>query len=230
MISMAESIANLALEMGAVQLQPNNPFTWASGYRMPIYNDNRTFLQSPHARKLIASGFEAKLHELGYYPRVLAGTATAGIPHATTFADLLGLPLTYIRSGSKDHGMGNKIEGLPGGSGYNGAKVLIIEDLISTGGSSIAAVDAARSAGGDVEYCFSIFTYGFAKAYDAFAALDPLCTPVSLLDYPTLIRVALERGYITQEQKDILDPWQNNPFEWGEKNGFPKHSFAKEER
>ncbi len=222
MSSFAQSIAELALEMGAVRLRPENPFTWASGYRMPIYNDNRTFLQSPEARKLIASGFEAKLHELGYYPKVLAGTATAGIPHATTLGDLLNLPLTYIRGGNKSHGLENKIEGLGDGKGYNGEKVLIIEDLISTGGSSIAAVEAARQAGGDVEYCFSIFTYGFQKAFDAFAGLNPTCKPVSLLDYPFLISVALEKGYITAEQKAILDPWQNDPFGWGIANGFPK--------
>lgn len=222
MSSFAKSIAELALDMGAVRLRPEDPFTWASGYRMPIYNDNRTFLQNPEARKLIASGFEAKLHELGYYPKVLAGTATAGIPHATTLADMLQLPLTYIRSGNKDHGMGNKIEGLQAGKGYNNAKVLIIEDLISTGGSSIAAVEAAREAGGNVEYCFSIFTYGFQKAYNAFKGLSPQCTPVSLLDYPTLIAVAQEKGYITREQKKILDPWQSNPFEWGASQGFPK--------
>ncbi len=222
MSSIANAIAELALEMGAVRLQPDNPFTWASGYRMPIYNDNRTFLQSPEARKLIASGFESKLHELGYYPKVLAGTATAGIPHATTLADMLRLPLTYIRSGNKDHGMGNKIEGLRAGEGYDGVKVLVIEDLISTGGSSIAAIRTARDAGGDVEYCFSIFTYGFQKATDAFLQMDPVCTPVSLLDYPTLIEVALKKEYITSEQKKILDPWQSDPFQWGARHGFPK--------
>ncbi len=220
--SYSKRLAETALEMGAVRLSPASPFCWASGYYMPIYNDNRTLLASAEARGLIASAFEEILTSLSFDPDNIAGTSTAGIPHATTLADRLNKSLSYVRSSSKDHGLKNQIEGLGREKGYNGKKVLLIEDLISTGGSSIAAVKAIQEAGGLVPYCLAIFSYGFDASREAFAALDPKCEYKTILDYNFVIKTALDMNYIKKEDESVLLEWSTSPFEWGERHGFKR--------
>ncbi len=215
-------LVDIALELGAIKLQVNNPFTWASGFRMPIYNDNRKFLADAKARALIATAFEQIATALDFNPDNIAGTATAGIPHATTLADKMGKSLTYVRSTSKDHGMNQKIEGLGSSGSYEGAKVLLIEDLISTGGSSIKAVKAIVDADGLCPYTLAIFTYGLDASLDAFNSLDPACEAITILDYDTMVKRALRIKYINEEDADALREWREAPFEWGINRGFDK--------
>lgn len=220
--SYSYDIARCALEMGAIRLSPEKPFCWASGYYMPIYNDNRTLLGDWRARELVAKAFEEILSKLGYDPDNIAGTSTAGIPHATTLADRLKKPVSYIRSSSKDHGLQNQIEGLGRANGYEGKNVVLIEDLISTGMSSIKAVKAIQEANGKVPYCLAIFSYGTDQGKEAFASLDPACKPVTILDYNYVIPIAKEIGYIKPEQEAMLLEWSASPFTWGEKHGWKK--------
>lgn len=220
--SYSYDIARCALEMGAIRLSPEKPFCWASGYYMPIYNDNRTLLGDWRARELVAKAFEEILSKLGYDPDNIAGTSTAGIPHATTLADRLKKPVSYIRSSSKDHGLQNQIEGLGRAKGYEGKNVVLIEDLISTGMSSIKAVKAIQEASGKVPYCLAIFSYGTDQGKEAFASLNPACKPVTILDYNYVIPIAKEIGYIKPEQEAMLLEWSASPFTWGEKHGWKK--------
>ena len=220
-------LAKAALELGAIKLSPDNPFTWASGYRMPIYNDNRQFLAKASYRALICDAFTDMVYALSLEDvENIAGTATAGIPHATSLADRLNKPLSYVRSASKDHGMGHQIEGLGSSGSYEGKSVLLIEDLISTGSSSIKAVEAIREAKGICNTCLAIFTYGFKKAEDSFSALSPKCQMHTILSYPVMIKTAEETGYITKEQAKSLSEWREDPFEWGEKRGFKREVRA----
>lgn len=220
--TVGSQLAEKALSMGAIRLDTENPFQWASGYRMPIYNDNRQLLRDADVRSLIARGFVQLIDVLGCLPESVAGTATAGIPHATTLADMMGLPLTYVRSSSKGHGLKNRIEGLGPDGDYEGKSVILIEDLISTGGSSIQAVKAITAANGKVPYCLAIFTYGLQAALENFAALDPVCTPVTILTYDIMIEAATASGYIDEHSAALLRTWRLDPFGWGEANGFPK--------
>lgn len=233
----AKTLAGISLTIGAIKLNPEQPFQWASGYFMPIYNDNRLLLRQPTHRKTVSEYFDSILRFYDIRPDVVAGTATAGIPHATTLADRLHLPLIYIRDKPKAHGLRNQIEGIPDDQTLEGKTVLVIEDLVSTGGSSAKAVQAVRDAKGTVEYCLSIFNYGFDEAREMFEGkreyetgencpgkkLAP-CGLQSILDYNTLISVALEMGKINQEQLKILREWRNEPFFWGMRHGFIKKS------
>ena len=214
-------IASKAFHLEAIKLSPNDPFQWASGYRMPIYNDNRRLLSDPEARALVAEGFAARIEALGIPFDSIAGTATAGIPHATTLADRLGKPLCYVRSGGKDHGLKNLIEGLGSDGSFHGDRVLLIEDLISTGGSSVKAVQSIRHAEGLVGYCLAIFTYGMQASVHAFGALDPPCLPIALLDYDAMVATALATGYVDGNGARLLGQWRIDPFGWGSANGFP---------
>jgi orotate phosphoribosyltransferase len=213
-------LAREALRLGAIRLKPEDPFTWASGYRMPIYNDNRQLLAVPKARALVRDAFAEMLKVLDFDPDNISGTATAGIPHATSLADLLEKPLSYVRSAGKDHGLHQQIEGLGKSGSYEGAKVALIEDLISTGGSSINAVKAIVEAGGNCPYCLAIFTYGFSAASEAFAALKPSCISYTILTYERMVATALDSGYVDQAGAALLSTWRTDPFGWGEKNGF----------
>jgi orotate phosphoribosyltransferase len=229
-------IAKKALEIKAIKLRPEDPFTWASGFRMPIYNDNRMFLFYPQCREVITSGFETLLGEeaiqWGIKGPVIAGTSTAGIPHATALANNLNLPLIYVRDKPKDHGLRNQIEGIDAESDLQSRKVVLIEDLISTGGSSAKAVQGIRDANGECNYCFSIFNYGLDKAQEMFLGKEPYdkegnklqtpCKVRSLLTYDTLLEVAKEVGYIDGPKAKMLAEWREDPFGWGEKHGFPK--------
>ena len=218
----SRSIAEKGLSIGAIKLNPNSPFQWASGFRMPIYNDNRMFLFYPEMRQVIAQGLADIVAERGIESEVVAGTATAGIPHGAILSDLLSLPYIYIRDKPKGHGLRNRIEGIDAESDLGGRKVVVIEDLISTGGSSARAVEAVREANGDCCWCLSIFSYGLEKAAECFEALQPQCEFDSLLTFPILLDVARTGGFLSEDQIRLLSEWREDPFGWGEKHGFPK--------
>lgn len=201
----ARATARGLLEISAVYLRPDEPFTWASGIKSPIYCDNRLTLTAPAVRTVIEEGLCGLLRT--HYPdcEVLMGTSTAGIPHAAICGHLLGLPMGYVRSSAKDHGRANRIEGklLPG------QKVVVIEDLISTGGSVIETVEALREAGADVLGVASIFTYGMQKGLDRMREAN--VTNYSLSNLDALVEVAAEEGYIKPEDKARLIAFRNNP-------------------
>ncbi|NCB02429.1 MAG: orotate phosphoribosyltransferase [Spirochaetia bacterium] len=215
-----KKIAKKALSMEAIKLSPKEPFRWASGARMPIYNDNRRLLADSEARRLIAQGFKELFEAVEPSFSVIAGTSTAGIPHATTLSDILQLPLIYVRSSGKEHGLKNQIEGIGPALSIEGKRVLLIEDLISTGGSSIAAVNALRDQGAIVPYCFSIFTYQLEASKEAFETLNPPCISISLLDYESMLATAEETGYLNETDMKLLFEWRKDPFGWGLKNNF----------
>lgn len=209
-----KSLAQIALDIGAIRVNPDEPFTWASGYRMPVYNDNRLLLGDARHRLLIAEMMKTVIGETNITVDCVAGTATAGIPHATTLANLLETPLVYVRASAKQHGMQNRIEGILD----KNQNVVVIEDLISTGGSAIQAVEALRAAGARVEHCLCIFNYGFQSAREAFSAAH--CRLHTLLTFPNLVTYAEECGRISAEQKALLDAWYQDPFEWAAQQGF----------
>ena len=217
----AAEIAKMALELEAIKFSPEKPFTWVSGYRMPIYVNLRLFFSDPKARKLVAEAFAdlIKQNELKF--DVLAGTATSGIPHATTLSDLLQMPMVYVRTKRKDHGLEKLVEGLDDAELKN-KKVIVIEDLISTGGSSAGIVETLRNEKAVVEYCIAIFSYGFPQSKSLFESMNPKCTLLSVLDFRTLIVMATEKGYLDASQKKLMEDWSSDPFNWGARHGFPK--------
>ncbi len=204
-------IARALLAIKAVKLNPQDPFTWASGIRSPIYCDNRIALSHPKVRSLILDGFLEMTRFSGKLlrqPEFIAGVATAGIPHGALLADRLNLPFVYVRSKPKAHGRQNLIEG----DLKPGARILVIEDLISTGGSSIEAVKALQAAGGEVLGVFAIFTYGFEQAKQNFSTVN--CPFHTLTNYMELISIALDIGYIDGHQHQELVRWRENPQQW----------------
>ncbi|GAA1377083.1 orotate phosphoribosyltransferase [Peribacillus frigoritolerans] len=198
-------IAEHLLEIKAVYLQPNDPFTWASGIKSPIYCDNRLTLSYPEVRNEIAEGLKGLIEQHFPDAELIAGTATAGIPHAAWVSEKLNAPMCYVRSKAKEHGKGNQIEG----RAVPGQKVVVVEDLISTGGSVITAVNALKEAGCDVLGVVSIFTYELEKGKEKFEAEGIINH--SLSDYSTLIKVANDKGYITAEELEKLKKWRENP-------------------
>jgi len=210
----SEEIAKISLETGAIQLEAETPFLWASGYRMPIYNDNRLLLGSAKHRRLIADGFKDVITSKEIKVDVISGTATAGIPPATSLANLLETPLIYVRTHPKEHGMKNQIEGVLRQS----QNVVVVEDLISTGGSALKAVTAIREAGGKVDHCLSIFSYGFSKAIEQFK--NARCQLHNLLNFEELMLLAMKNKSVSTEQLSLLKSWHSDPFNWGSKNGF----------
>ncbi|WP_449539953.1 orotate phosphoribosyltransferase [Ferdinandcohnia sp. Marseille-Q9671] len=205
---MKKEIAGYLLDIGAVFLRPNEPFTWSSGIKSPIYCDNRMTLSFPHVRKEIAKGLAKLITE--HYPEaaVIAGTATAGIPHAAWVSDELNLPMCYVRSKAKAHGKGNQIEGKV----TKGQKIVVVEDLISTGGSAITAAEALREAGCEVVGIVAIFTYQLPAAEESFKKAN--ITAHTITDYSTLLDVALEKKVVTESDIDSLKSWRQNPAEW----------------
>ena len=188
------------MKIGAVFLRPDEPFTWASGIKSPIYCDNRLILSAPDVRDIVENAIAVKVKELYPEAAALMGTSTAGIAHAAIAASILGLPMGYVRGEAKSHGRTNRIEGRLD----KGAKVVVIEDLISTGGSVIDVVEALREAGAEVLGIVSIFTYGIGRGVERLASAGVRNDSLSNLD--TLLEVAVEKGYITQAQKQqILD-------------------------
>lgn len=209
-------IAEILLKAHAVSLNPKSPFTYASGIKSPIYCDNRSLIGLPEERNAVISGFLKLITEKNYNCDVVAGTATAGIPWAAWIADRLGKPMIYVRSSAKEHGKGNQIEGQLS----KGDRVLLIEDLISTGGSSVAAVRAIQESGNPVIGCVAIFTYQMKKAEQAFAEVN--VTPETLSDFSTLVQVACDLKLMADDQKQIVLEWNKDPQGWGKKYGFDK--------
>ena len=209
MDDVASRVAKELLRIGAVRLRPSDPFTWASGLRSPIYTDNRLALAYPEVRDLIKAGLAAASKDIAgtKLPGAIVGVATAGIPHAALVADELRLPMAYVRGAAKKHGRQNRIEGRL----EEGQRVVVVEDLISTGGSSLDAIAAIREAGAVVVGCVAIFTYGFDLAVQRFEeAAVPLTT---LSDYPTLLRVARASETITAAQESMLADWRSTASE-----------------
>ena len=202
---MKELIAKDLLRIGAVFFRPNEPFTWASGIKSPVYCDNRLTLTAPDVRNDVENGLASLIRELYPEAEVLMGTSTAGIAHAAITGHLLGLPMGYVRSGSKDHGRQNRSEGKL----EKGEKVVVVEDLISTGGSVLEVVDALREAGAEVLGVVSIFTYGMQKGLERLAAAN--VENHSLTDFDTIARMAAEENYIRPEDVKRLLAFRDNP-------------------
>lgn len=202
---MEKRIAKDLLSIGAVFLRPDEPFTWASGIKSPIYCDNRLTLTAPAVRNDVENGLAETIRR--EYPQceVLMGTSTAGIAHAAITAHLMNLPMGYVRSGAKDHGRANQIEGKL----EKGQKVVVVEDLISTGGSVIEVVNVLRAAGAEVLGIASIFTYGMKKGLARLTEAD--VKNVSLSNFDVLVEVAAEEGYIAKEDIERLIAFRNNP-------------------
>ena len=205
MTETSRKIAKYLLKIQAVFLSPDKPFTWASGITSPVYCDNRLTLTAPEVRTDVETGLKELIEENYPEAEVLMGTSTAGIAHAAITAHLMGLPMGYVRSGNKDHGRQNRIEGKL----EKGQKVVVVEDLISTGGSVIEVVDALREAGAEVLGIVSIFTYGMKKGLERLAAAD--VKNVSLTNLDVLSEVAAQEGYIKPEDVNRLIAFRNNP-------------------
>ncbi|KMZ40233.1 MULTISPECIES: orotate phosphoribosyltransferase [Bacillales] len=201
----AKQIAANLLEIGAVHLRPEQPFTWTSGIKSPIYCDNRITMCYPHVRRAVARAFADLIKEQYPDAQVVAGTATAGIPHAAWVAELLDLPMIYVRDKAKGHGRQNQIEGALAA----GQKVVVIEDLISTGGSSLKAAQAVQAEGGEVLGVVAIFSYQFPDAQVLFEEAGIPCSTIS--NYTALLEVASEQGVITSEQEKVLGEWRKSP-------------------
>lgn len=211
--AIARQVAASLLEIGAIRLRPTDPFTWSSGWKSPIYCDNRLALSYPSVRSYIKNALAERIRAEFPGVQAIVGVATAGIPQGALVADVLELPFLYVRSKPKEHGMGNMIEGKVDA----GQKVVVIEDLISTGGSSLKVVDALREAGAEVLGMAAIFTYGFATADQNFAEKQvPLLT---LSDYTHLLSVAVEKNSISETDKTSLSAWRQSPDTWGVVNG-----------
>lgn len=203
-----KAVAEKLLQVGAVKLSPNNPFTWASGWKSPIYCDNRKVLSFPYVRDFIKSEMCNVIFENFEGADMLAGVATAGIPWGAMAADQLKLPYIYVRPKPKEHGLGNQIEGA-----YDTTnKILVIEDLISTGKSSLQVVDVLRNEGLDVVGMVSIFNYGFTLADEAFKAAG--VPYYSLTNYASLIELAVEKGEVDSKTQETLMQWRESPSTW----------------
>jgi orotate phosphoribosyltransferase len=208
MAEIHREVAGYLLQIKAIILEPTKPFTWASGWQSPIYCDNRVTLSYPNVRDSIKEAFEHTIVTQFSPPEVIAGVATGAIAMGALVADHMNLPFVYVRSSAKEHGRKNMVEGRI----TPGQKVVVVEDLVSTGGSSLKAVEALREAGADVIGMAAIFSYGFQVAADNFqkAGLEL----ITLTDYHTLIEVALESGKITPEQVKMLRLWREDPSNW----------------
>lgn len=189
------------LQIAAVRLSPENPFTWASGIKSPIYCDNRKTLSYPAIRTQLRDAFVETIRENYPEAEVIAGVATGGIAIGALVAEAMNLPFIYVRSEAKKHGLGNQVEGVL----HSSQKVVVIEDLVSTGKSSLTAVEALRSEGADVRGMVAIFTYGFQKATNAFRSAN--CTLITLSDYDHLLRQAIAASYISADQLETLKAW-----------------------
>ena len=208
MDSIKKQFATKLLGIKAIKLQPNDPFTWASGWRSPIYTDNRKTLAYPEIRSFVKQELVHLVHENFPEADAVAGVATGAIAQGALVAEELGLPFCYVRSKPKDHGMGNLIEGtLP-----EGAKVVVIEDLISTGGSSLKAVEALRQAGFEVVGMVASYTYGFPVAQEAFEKAGVKL--VTICDYDATTEIAAEVGYIKADDLEVLKEWRKSPSTW----------------
>jgi len=215
-MSSEEKVAELLLKAGAILLRPQKPFKFASGILSPIYCDNRLLLSKPKERKILTDYYVEKIRHEDIEADVIGGIATASIPWAALVAEHLNKPMIYIRKEAKDHGKENLIEG----GLEKGQSVLIVEDLVSTGGTSLASVASARKEGAVVNECLAIFTYEMELAKNAFN--EAKCRLLTLSNFSTLVKVAAEKGYIKPEEISMLKEWSKNPAEWGKKMGFEK--------
>ncbi len=204
----AYKLAEFLLQIKAIKLQPTNPFTWASGWKSPIYCDNRKTLSFPKVRTYIRQSFSEMILEKFGKPDLIAGVATGGIAHGVLVAQELGVPFIYVRSTPKAHGLGNQIEGFY----EENQTVVVIEDLISTGGSSLEAVKALKEANLNVKGLAAIFTYGFQESIDNFKKAK--CDFETLTNYDFLMEQAVKKKYITEESVESLTEWKNNPSNW----------------
>ena len=209
MEAIEKAVAKSLLDIKAVMLRPDNPFTWASGWKSPIYCDNRKVLSYPEIRENICAWMAEIIKKNYPEVEVIAGVATGAIAHGYLVAHILGKPFCYVRPKPKDHGTGSQIEGLL----PEGAKVVIVEDLISTGMSSLAAKNALVNAGADIMGMVAIFSYNFNQARKAFEDSNVELTTLS--NYDTLIEVASEIGYVKQSDKEVLKEWRFSPSTWG---------------
>ncbi|GEA95283.1 orotate phosphoribosyltransferase [Weissella viridescens] len=207
-----KEVAQALLDIQAVKLQPNDPFTWASGLKSPIYTDNRKTISFPKVRQLIANGLADLVKEKYPDATVIGGVATAGIPHAAWVAEVLDLPMVYVRSKPKDHGAGKQIEGILSDQD----QVVLIDDLISTGGSVLGAVDAVRREGSQVAGVLSIFSYELPAADKNFAAAKTDFAP--LTTYSALLDVEKASGQMSDADLDVLQDWRVDPSAWSEKH------------
>ncbi|TVR73720.1 MAG: orotate phosphoribosyltransferase [Spirochaetaceae bacterium] len=236
----AVELARFALQTGAFRLTPKAPVRWASGYMMPVYTDNRLILRSPRGRELVREGMLARLTTAGGDNNAtgrevppwdaVAGTASAGIAPAVLLAEALKTDFLYVRSDAKGHGLQRQIEGLTpeeadAGTPLAGKRVLLVEDLLSTGGSSAAAARALIEAGAEVPLCLAIFSYGFDRVEETFSALPrqdggrgPECRPLALLTLDVLLGEALSLGCLNREETVMIEEWRGAPFEWGAKH------------
>lgn len=205
----ASKIAEFLLQIKAIKLSPEKPFTWASGRKSPIYCDNRKTLSYPQIRTYIRQEYVNAIEKHFGKPDVIAGVATGGIAQGALIAQEMGLPFVYVRSEAKKHGLTNMIEGVV----EKGQSVIVIEDLISTGGSSLKAVDALKEAGCAVKGMVAIFTYGFDEATDNFKKANVIVK--TLTDYNVLIDEALKKGYIDEKDVESLKQWRKDPANWG---------------
>ena len=205
----ALKVAEFLLQIKAVKLSPSNPFTWASGWKSPIYCDTRISLSYPNIRTFIRQAYAEAIREQFGKPDVIAGVATGGIPQGALIAQELGVPFIYVRSSAKGHGMGNQVEGYF----EKGQKVVVIEDLISTGGSSLKAIDALKEAGLEIKGLIAIFTYGFSAAEKAFKKAN--CPFLTLTSYDVLLKQALVNEYVQESDLNSLKDWKKNPETWG---------------
>jgi orotate phosphoribosyltransferase len=205
----SKKIAELLLQCKAIKLQPANPFTWASGWKSPIYCDNRKTLAFPDIRSYIKNAFCDVINLNFGDAEVIAGVATGAIAQGALIADQLKKPFCYIRSAPKDHGLTNLIEG----DLHKGQKVVIVEDLVSTGSSSLKAVEAVRNAGAEVTGMAAIFTYEFALAVDSFSKANVKL--ITLSNYSALVQLAYDTGYISSDEIEILKKWREAPDKWG---------------
>ena len=204
----AIKVAEFLLQIKAIKLSPNEPFTWASGIKSPIYCDNRVTLSYPTIRTYIRQAYAQSILDHYGKPDIIAGVATGGIALGALVAQELNLPFIYVRSSAKEHGLGNQIEGFY----EKGQKVVVIEDLISTGGSSLKAVDALRKGGLEVKGLIAIFTYGFDVANANFANSE--CPYLTLSDYDTMVSMALDSNLISKDDLESLKNWRTNPKKW----------------
>ncbi len=205
---LSRPLAKLLLDIGAVSLSPNRPYTWASGLKSPVYCDNRLTLAHPSVRETIAEGFERVIKTQSLPCDVIAGIATAGIPHAAWLADRMQKPMIYVRSTAKSHGRQQQIEGAL----EKGANVVLIEDLVSTGMSSTSAISPVTDAGGHVTAVLAIFSYGLSQAREAFVSADTRL--FTLTDFPMLIQVAQSSGAISDSDLESLANWHGDPVKW----------------
>jgi len=207
-IEIGKQVAKTLLQINAIILKTKNPFTWASGWKSPIYCDNRKILSFPESRTYIRQSLVSIIKKQYGNSNLIAGVATGAIAHGALVAEEMGLPFIYIRSSAKGHGKQNQIEG----TYHDGQSVIVVEDLISSGKSSLEAVNALRKEGIDVKGLISIFTYGFDEASENFKKED--CEFVSLCDYATLLQEAVKQDYIKESNLEILEQWRGNPSKW----------------